>query len=124
MVIAPKNKNKQIKSVILKKKPQKKIVFSKYKLSWENKMKKSTDLHKLKIKTIAAKIKKSPTLLMSIALIAALVACILDFQKLINKKEHKPTPSHPKNSITKLDDNTKTIIKKVNNEIKDINLLL
>jgi hypothetical protein len=35
-------------------------------------------------------------------------------QKLINKNEHKPTPSHPKNNIKKLEDKTKIHIKKVN----------
>jgi len=124
LVMAPKNKNKQTRSTTLKRKPKKIITFSEWKLNCENKTKKSTDKHKLKRRTIAAKIKKSPIRFISIAFIAALVAWTLDFQKLINKKEHKPTPSHPKNSITKLEDKTKTIIKKVNKEIKDINLLL
>ena len=41
------------------------------------------------------------------------MACILVFQKLISKKEHKPTPSQPKNSVTKLEEVTRIIIKKV-----------
>jgi hypothetical protein len=32
------------------------------------------------------------------ALMAALLACILVNQKFINKYEHKPTPSHPINN--------------------------
>jgi len=59
-------------------------------------------------------IKKSPILFISIALIADLFAWSLVLQKLINKKEHKPTPSHPKNKVIKLEDNTKIHIKKVN----------
>lgn len=39
----------------------------------------------------------SPTLLIAIALKAAFPANTLVNQKLINKKEHNPTPSHPIN---------------------------
>jgi hypothetical protein len=42
-------------------------------------------------------------------------------QKLINKKEQIPTPSHPKNNIIKLDETTKIHIKKVNKLKKLIN---
>jgi hypothetical protein len=40
---------------------------------------------------------KSPTLFTNIAFIAALFAKILKYQKLINKYEDNPTPSHPIN---------------------------
>jgi len=73
------------------------------------------------IYTIATSKQKSPTLLINIALIAALFAWTLVLQKLINKKEHKPTPSHPKNNIIKLDETTRIHIKKVNNDKNDIN---
>jgi len=43
------------------------------------------------------------------------------FQKLINKKEHKPTPSHPKNNIIKLEETTSIVIKNVNKVRYDIN---
>jgi len=58
----------------------------------------------------------SPTLLTIIALIAALLACILVYQKLINKYEVNPTPSQPINICTTLSAVTKTIIKKVNKD--------
>jgi hypothetical protein len=58
----------------------------------------------------------SPTLLTNIALIAALFACTRVCQKLINKKEHKPTPSQPTKSCKKLFDITKINIKKVNKD--------
>ena len=79
---------------------------------------------KNKNKIIPVNIKKSPILFINIAFKADLFACNLELQKLINKKEHKPTPSHPKNNIKKLEESTKTIIKKVNKDKKDINLLL
>jgi len=60
--------------------------------------------------------KKSPTLLQITALIADLLACILVNQKLINKYEQKPTPSHPTTITTKLLAVTKINIKKVNND--------
>jgi hypothetical protein len=53
---------------------------------------------------------------MIIAFKAALFACILVLQKLINKKEQSPTPSHPKNNTKKLEEHTSAIIKKVNND--------
>ena len=56
----------------------------------------------------------SPTLFTIIALIADLLACILVCQKLINKKDASPMPSHPKNITKKLSAVTKTSIKKVN----------
>ena len=55
---------------------------------------------------------------------ADLLACNLELQKLINKKEHKPTPSQPKNNIKKFEESTKISIKNVNKDKKDINLLL
>jgi hypothetical protein len=42
-------------------------------------------------------------------------------QKLINKNEHNPTPSHPKKSIIKLEDKTSMHIKNVNKVKKLIN---
>lgn len=63
---------------------------------------------------------KSPTLLIKKALVAALPACILVYQKLINKYELKPTPYQPKNKTTKFAEDTKINIKKVNNERYDI----
>ena len=53
---------------------------------------------------------------MIIAFKAALLAKIRVYQKLINKKEHKPTPSQPINNCTKLSEVTSTNIKKVNSE--------
>jgi hypothetical protein len=56
------------------------------------------------------------------AFIAALFACIRVDQKLINKYEHNPTPSHPKNNIKKLSPSTNTFIQHVNNDKYEINL--
>jgi hypothetical protein len=64
--------------------------------------------------TIAIIKKKSPILLINIALNADLFAWILVFQKLINKNEHKPTPSHPKNKTKKFEDETSININIVN----------
>ena len=64
---------------------------------------------------------KSATRLITNAFIAALFAWILVYQKLINKYEHKPTPSQPKNKITKLSPVINNSIKNVNNERYDIN---
>jgi len=50
-----------------------------------------------------------------IAFKAALLAGNRVNQKLINKKEHKPTPSQPINNCTKLSALTKINIKKLNN---------
>jgi hypothetical protein len=47
------------------------------------------------------------------AFIADLLPSILVNQKLINKYEHNPTPSHPINNCNKLSPVTKIIIKKV-----------
>lgn len=58
--------------------------------------------------------KKSPILLINIALNADLFAWTRVFQKLINKNEHNPTPSHPKNKTKKLDETTNKNIKIVN----------
>ena len=59
---------------------------------------------------------KSPILFTIIAFIAALLACILVYQKLINKYEAKPTPSQPINIWTKLLAVTSINIKKVNKD--------
>ncbi len=82
----------------------------------------SIDLKSLNITRIAKSKPKSPTRFTIIAFIAALLACIRVFQKLISKKEHKPTPSQPKNSCKKLLEVTNIIIKKVNKDMYDINL--
>lgn len=47
---------------------------------------------------------------------AAFTAKILVYQKLINKKEHKPTPSQPTNNCKKLSAVTKINIKNVNKD--------
>ena len=65
---------------------------------------------------------KSATRFTINALIAALFAWILVYQKLINRYEHKPTPSQPKNKITKLSPVINNNIKNVNNDKYDINL--
>ena len=57
-----------------------------------------------------------------IAFNAALLAKIREYQKFINKYEHKPTPSHPINIWIKLSAVTKISIKKVNKDKKLINL--
>jgi hypothetical protein len=65
--------------------------------------------------------KQSPNLLTTIALTAALLAAVRSVQKLINKNEHKPTPSHPMNNWIKLPEETRTSIKKVNKDKKQKN---
>lgn len=60
--------------------------------------------------------KKSPIRFISMALIAALFACTLVNQKLINKYEDKPTPSQPKKSCKKLFAVTRSSIKNVNRD--------
>jgi len=57
-----------------------------------------------------------------IALMADLFACNLVNQKLINKYEHRPTPSQPKNSCIKLSLVISNNIKNVNKDRYDINL--
>jgi hypothetical protein len=64
---------------------------------------------------------KSPTLFTKKAFVAALPACARVYQNPINKYEHKPTPSHPKNSTNKLLEETNNSIKNVNNDRYDIN---
>jgi len=59
---------------------------------------------------------RSPTLLIRKALVAALPACALVYQKPIKRYEHRPTPSHPKNKTKKLPDETNTSIKNVNKD--------
>jgi len=54
------------------------------------------------------------------ALRAARLAVIREYQKLISKKEHKPTPSHPKNNCRKLSAEININIQKVNNDKYDI----
>lgn len=74
-----------------------------------------------KIVKIERRIKKSPTLFTSMAFIAALLAWIRVNQKLISKKDDKPTPSQPTNICKKLLLVTKISIKKVNSDKYDIN---
>ena len=64
----------------------------------------------------------SPTLFTAIACIAALFACILVYQKFINKYEHNPTPSHPINNCITFSPVTNTIMKNVNSDKYDMNL--
>jgi hypothetical protein len=59
---------------------------------------------------------KSPTLFTKKAFVAALPACILVYQKPINKYEQRPTTYQPKNKTNKLEEETNNNIKKVNNE--------
>jgi len=68
------------------------------------------------IRAIPSTKAKSLILLTIIALSADLFACIRVYQKLIKRKEHKPTPSQPKKSKTRLSPVTRTNIKKVNRE--------
>jgi len=44
-----------------------------------------------------------------------LFAFILEYQKLISRKEHKPTPSQPQKTNNKLSPTINNNIKKVNN---------
>ena len=81
---------------------------------------KSSDLKIKKIETIPIVRAKSAIRLTTNALIAALFACKRVYQKLIKRYEHKPTPSQPRNKITKLSPVTKVNIKKVNNDKYDI----
>src|SRR3954453_14070710 len=57
---------------------------------------------------------KSPTRLTINAFIEALLAVARSYQKPISKYEHRPTPSQPKNSCTKLSAVTSISMKKVN----------
>jgi hypothetical protein len=59
--------------------------------------------------------------LITIALIAALFAVIFVNQKFIKRKEHKPTPSQPKNKTIKLSAATRTSMKNVNRDKYDKN---
>lgn len=86
-----------------------------------NKDKKFNVLNSTKIKAMAINKQKSPTLLTNKAFNAALTAGIRVFQKLINKKEHNPTPSQPKNKRAKLSAVTKISIKNVKRERYDKN---
>ena len=65
---------------------------------------------------------KSPTLFTIKAFIAALFADSFLNQNPINKYEHSPTPSQPKNNCKKLSDTTNANIAKVNKDKYDINL--
>ena len=69
-------------------------------------------------------IQESPTLFTINALIADLFANILVFQKPINKYEHMPTPSQPKNKSIRLSALTKINIKKLKRDRYAKNLVL
>ena len=89
----------------------------------ENTILKSKDLNKKNIVNKPKLKLKSPILLTIIAFRAALLACILVYQKLINKYEQIPTPSQPKNNNNKLSEVIKKAIKKVNSDKVPINLI-
>jgi hypothetical protein len=55
------------------------------------------------------------------AFIAALLACIRVYQKLINKYEQRPTPSQPIKSCNRLFPETRINIKNVKKDRYDIN---
>lgn len=57
---------------------------------------------------------QSPILFKINAFKADLFASLLVYQKLINKYEQIPTPSHPKNNCKKLEEKIKINIKKIN----------
>lgn len=120
--IAPKKSAIQIISKTGKLHPNSLNTKSAIKGTVENTTSYSKLPHKYKRPNKAHKIKKSPTRFTNIAFIAALLAWILVNQKLINKKEDKPTPSQPTNICKKLLLETKISIKKVNKERYDINL--
>jgi len=82
---------------------------------------KSKDLKIKNIKDIAPTKTLSPILFKTIAFKAAFNPVILEFQKLINKKEHKPIPSHPINKTIKLEALTNISIKKVKSDNNEIN---
>jgi hypothetical protein len=81
---------------------------------------KSKDLNTKKIETIPIVKAKSATRFTTRALMAALFACKRVYQKLIKRYEQSPTPSQPRNKITKLSPVTNVNIKKVNNDKYDI----
>jgi len=58
---------------------------------------------------------KSLILFTNTAFKAALFALILEYQKLIKRKEHNPTPSHPQKTNNKLSPTINNNMKKVNN---------
>jgi hypothetical protein len=68
----------------------------------ENNVKKSEVPKTFTVAQIAKNRKKSPILLNRRAFKPAFAACILVVQKLTSKKEHNPTPSHPKNKTKRL----------------------
>jgi molybdenum cofactor biosynthesis enzyme len=73
----------------------------------------------LKLQKIATRPRvkaKSATRFTMRALMAALFACIRVYQKLIKRYEQSPTPSQPRNKITKLSPVTNINIKKVNKD--------
>jgi hypothetical protein len=80
---------------------------------------KSQDLKSKKRKATPATKALSPTRFKTIAFNAAFVAVILVCQKLINKNEHMPIPSHPTNRTIKLSLETKINIKKVNKDNRE-----
>lgn len=68
--------------------------------------------------------KKSPILLINMALAPLLTDGVLVPQNVINKNEQIPTPSHPINMVIKFDELTRITIKNENKYRKEINLFL
>ena len=120
--IAPINKREQITVKTGKSKPRKTKVELTKKGANGNTIWKSSDLNTKKIETIPIVKAKSATRFTTKALIAALFAWRRVYQKLISKYEHNPTPSQPRNNITKLSPVTNINIKNVNKDKYDINL--
>lgn len=80
----------------------------------------SEEWHIINIYAIPVNKNKSPILLIMKAFVAALPAWALVYQNPIKRYEQRPTPSQPKNKISKLPDDTNKSIKNVNNDKYDI----
>lgn len=108
------SKNKHIKSTLFTLNPEnsKKIgqmsFFINKKTVLKSKLLKKRNTYKKAIYK-----KKSPTLFRNIAFNADLLASGLTFQKLINRYELIPIPSHPRKNCNMLEAKTITTIKKV-----------
>jgi hypothetical protein len=114
--IAPINNNEQIIVRTGKSNPQKVKVEFKRNGAREKITCTSKDLKTKKIEIKPIVKAKSAIRFTTKALIAALFACKRVYQKLIKRYEHKPTPSQPRNKITKLSPATNNNIKKVNKD--------
>jgi hypothetical protein len=64
---------------------------------------------------------QSPTRFIIKALTAARLAVIREYQKLMSKNEHRPTPSQPKNNCRKLSAEISINMQNVNKDKYDIN---